>query len=208
MQENNIINLSGVLDNQINVSHKIYNETFYKFDMKVKRLSETFDILPVTISERLVEKEFLEPGKKLNINGQIRSYNNYNVETGKTKLILTVFAKQINFESESENPNQVFLNGYICKAPIYRTTPFGREIADILLAVNRSHNKSDYIPCIAWGRNAKFARQLNISDNVKVEGRMQSRAYQKKLASGEILNKIAYEMSISKIELCSNNKLE
>lgn len=206
MQENNVINLSGIVDSEISLSHKIYNETFYKFNIKVKRLSETFDILPVTVSEKLIDKDLIEKGKKLNISGQIRSYNNYNVEDGKTKLILTIFAKQINFEIQNENPNQAFLNGYICKMPIYRTTPFGREITDILLAVNRSHNKSDYIPCIAWGRNAKFASRLNISDNIKIEGRMQSREYQKKLLSGEILNKVAYELSVSKIDLYKNNE--
>lgn len=205
MQENNIINVSGIVNNEICVSHKIYSETFYSFDIKVKRLSETFDILPVTVSEKLIDVNLISKGNQINVSGQIRSYNNYNINDGKTKLILTIFARQLNFDSPFKNPNEVYLNGYICKMPVYRTTPFGREITDILLAVNRSYNKSDYIPCIAWGRNAKFASRLNIADNVKIYARMQSREYQKKLITGEILNKTAYELSISKLEL---NKIE
>lgn len=206
MQENNIIKVSGQIIDELVESHKIYNEIFYKFHIKIKRLSENYDILPVTISERIIDKKLMAPDKFINIIGQIRSYNNYNSNDGKTKLILTIFARQINFEIPDENPNQAFLNGYICKSPVYRKTPFGREITDILLAVNRSYNKSNYIPCIVWGRNAKLAAKLNIADNIKVHGRMQSREYQKKLVSGEILNKIAYELSVSKIELISSNK--
>lgn len=206
MQENNIIKVSGQIIDELVESHKIYNEIFYKFHIKIKRLSENYDILPVTISERIIDKNLMAPDKFINIIGQIRSYNNYSSSDGKTKLILTIFARQINFEIPDENPNQAFLNGYICKSPVYRKTPFGREITDILLAVNRSYNKSNYIPCIVWGRNAKLAAKLNIADNIKVHGRMQSREYQKKLVSGEILNKIAYELSVSKIELISSNE--
>lgn len=206
MQENNIIKVSGQIIDELVESHKIYNEIFYKFHIKIKRLSENYDILPVTISERIIDKNLMTPDKFINIIGQIRSYNNYSSNDGKTKLILTIFARQINFEIPDENPNQAFLNGYICKSPVYRKTPFGREITDILLAVNRSYNKSNYIPCIVWGRNAKLAAKLNIADNIKVQGRMQSREYQKKLTNGEILNKIAYELSVSKIELISSNE--
>ncbi len=206
MQENNIIKVSGQIIDELVESHKIYNEIFYKFHIKIKRLSENYDILPVTISERIIDKNLMTPDKFINIIGQIRSYNNYDSNDGKTKLILTIFARQINFEIPDENPNQAFLNGYICKSPVYRKTPFGREITDILLAVNRSYNKSNYIPCIVWGRNAKLAAKLNIADNIKVQERMQSREYQKKLTNGEILNKIAYELSVSKIELISSNE--
>lgn len=206
MQENNIIKVSGQIIDELRESHKIYNEIFYKFNIKIKRLSENYDILPVTISERLIDKNLMTPNKFINISGQIRSYNNYSSSDGKTKLILTIFARQINFDITDENPNQVYLNGYICKSPVYRKTPFGREITDILLAVNRSYNKSNYIPCIIWGRNAKLAAKLNIADNIKVHGRMQSREYQKKLTTGEILNKTAYELSVSKIELINLNE--
>lgn len=210
MQENfnNIIKVSGQIANEITESHKVYSETFYTFKIRVKRLSENFDILPITVSERLIDKKLLLPGEIINIDGQIRSYNNYNTEDARTKLILTIFARQIDFNIENENPNEVYLNGYVCKMPVYRKTPFGREITDILLAVNRSYNKSDYIPCIAWGRNAKFAAKLNIADNIKIQGRMQSREYQKKLITGEVLNKTAYELSVSRIELQKTDENE
>ena len=159
--------------------------------------------MPVTISKKLLDSNLTKPevNKFINITGQIRSYNNFDINNNKTKLILTVFAQSINFETYdfSNNFNQAFLNGYICKKPVYRKTPFGREITDILLAVNRPYNKSDYIPCIAWGRNAKLTSKLNIADNIKITGRLQSRDYQKKLPNGEVLNKTTYELSISKI---------
>jgi single-stranded DNA-binding protein len=141
-------------------------------------------------------------GTLLEIEGQFRPYNSYKSESN--KLVLTVFAREIIFadeEKKSKNPNQIYLNGYICKAPIYRMTPFGREITDILVAVNRPYNKSDYIPCIAWGRNARYSQNLAIGDNIKIWGRIQSREYQKKLESGEIIVKTAYEVSVSKMEI-------
>jgi len=219
MQENNIIKVSGELLGDIALSHKIHNDNFYACKIKIKRLSNNFDILPVTIPERLL-KNLSGDNKFINIKGQIRSYNSYNHEEGRTKLILTIFAQEIkscvnnNFDSQEkiyeendceQNPNLVYLNGYVCKPPIYRTTPFGREITDILLAVNRFYNKSDYIPCIAWGQNAKLASSLNVADNIKVYGRMQSRGYQKKTQTGEILEKTAYELSLSQIEINIKN---
>ncbi|MDF2524374.1 MAG: single-stranded DNA-binding protein, partial [Clostridiales bacterium] len=160
----------------------------------------------VTVSERLIARQKLEIGKVIEVEGQFRSYNSYNNEGN--RLVLTVFAREINFledEKKIKNPNQIYLNGFICKRPIYRTTPFGREITDILLAVNRPYNKSDYIPCIAWGRNARFSDNLAIGDNIKVWGRIQSRTYQKKLENGEVLTKVAYEISISKMEMDSDD---
>jgi len=205
MQQNNIIKLTGKIINQPFENHKIYNEIFYIFNIKIKRLSQTYDILPVTVSQRIINNNLtkLEPNKFINITGQIRSYNNFDLNNNKTRLILTVFAQNINFDAydfnNNNNFNQAFLNGYICKKPIYRKTPLGREITDILLAVNRFYNKSDYIPCIAWGQNAKLTSKLNISDNIKLTGRLQSRDYQKKMPDGEILNKTTYELSISKL---------
>ena len=186
MQQNNIIKLTGKIINQPSENHKIYNEIFYIFNIKIKRLSQTYDVLPVTVSQRIINNNLskLEPNKFINIIGQIRSYNNFDSNNNKAKLILTVFAQNINFDlydfNNNNNFNQVFLNGYICKKPIYRKTPLGREITDILLAVNRSYNKSDYIPCIAWGQNARLTSKLNIADNIKLTGRLQSREYQKK----------------------------
>ena len=150
--ENNMVTISGKIVSETKFSHEVYGEGFYTFTLEVPRLSESYDRIAVTVSERLVSREKLEIGKFIEIEGQFRSYNNYNNDAG-SKLILTVFAREVNFyedERKIKNPNQIYLNGFICKRPIYRTTPFGREITDILLAVNRPYNKSDYIPCICW----------------------------------------------------------
>ncbi|MDR3239752.1 MAG: single-stranded DNA-binding protein [Clostridiales bacterium] len=199
---NNSASIVGRIASGFTFSHEVYGEGFFTFFAEVLRLSETSDILPVTISERLLEADHFEEGTLVHITGQIRSYNNYVEVDKKNKLVLTVFARDIeSLENDVNlNPNEIILNGFICKAPVYRTTPFGREIADLLLAVNRSYNKSDYIPCIAWGRNARFAGRLKIGDRICIYGRMQSRGYQKKKDDGQILEKIAYEVSIAKIE--------
>ena len=198
---NNTVNIMGVIGSPFTFSHEVYGEGFYNFFVNVSRLSDIFDRIPVTISERLVNMETLPQGTSVHIEGQLRSYNSFVEGDKKNKLVLTIFTKELVVTQElSKTPNEVNLNGYICKLPIFRTTPFGREITDILLAVNRSYNKSDYIPCIAWGRNARYISNMNVGDNIKIFGRMQSRDYQKKLESGEILEKTAYEVSISKIE--------
>ena len=204
---NNHIGIAGRVYSDFEFSHEVYGEGFYRFEVEIYRLSEASDVLPVTISERIVDFDSVNVGDWVYIAGQIRSYNNYVEEDRRNKLVLTVFARDIEvLEGENAadqleiNPNDVFLNGFVCKPPVYRTTPFGREIADILLAVNRSYNKSDYIPCIAWGRNARYAGKLSVGSNIKIWGRMQSRPYQKRFESGEVLEKTAYEVSISKIE--------
>ncbi|NLP15224.1 MAG: single-stranded DNA-binding protein [Clostridium sp.] len=208
--ENNMVTISGKIVSETKFSHEVYGEGFYTFTLEVPRLSESYDRIAVTVSERLVSREKLEIGKFIEIEGQFRSYNNYNNDAG-SKLILTVFAREVNFyedERKIKNPNQIYLNGFICKRPIYRTTPFGREITDILLAVNRPYNKSDYIPCICWGRNARYASGLEIGDNIKIWGRIQSREYQKKLENGDVITKVAYEVSVSKMEVCASEKEE
>jgi len=199
----NFIEVGGKVLSGLEFSHEIYGEGFYRFDVEVERLSGTADSLPVTVSERIIDRATLKPGKLVQIRGQIRSYNNYVEADRKNKLVLTVFARDIEIldEAPDTSPNDVFLNGYLCKPPIYRTTPFGREIADLLVAVNRSYNKSDYIPCIAWGRNARYAGRLTVGDNIRLWGRMQSRQYQKKKDDGEVLEKTAYEVSTAKIEV-------
>ena len=182
--ENNYLTLVGKVTGEKRFSHEIYGERFYVFDLSIERLSGNADIIPVTVSERLIKDEMLQEGKKLLVKGQFRSYNSY--ENSRNRLILTVFTKDImeveeNEEVEEENEivkkdmitNEVVLIGYICKKPIYRQTPFGREISDILLAVNRAYNKSDYIPCIAWGRNARFCQDLEVGTQVKIVGRVQ-----------------------------------
>ena len=206
--DNNMVTISGKISSEAIFSHEVYGEGFYSFILEVPRLSDSTDKICVTISERLTSKDSLEIGKYVEIEGQFRSYNNYNSTDG-NKLVLTVFAREINFledEKKIKNPNQIYLNGFVCKSPIYRTTPFGREITDILLAVNRPYNKSDYIPCIAWGRNARFSSKLEVGQNVKIWGRIQSRDYQKKLETGETMTKTAYEVSISKMEVCKDNE--
>ena len=211
--DNNHITLVGKITDEKKFSHEIYGEKFYTFDLSVPRLSGNADIIPVTISERLFREEDLIVDKKVKITGQFRSYNSY--ENEKNRLILTVFAKDIEFLPNQEEEivaskdlvsNEVVLTGYICKTPIYRQTPFGREIADILLAVNRAYNKSDYIPCITWGRNARYCSKMPVGTEVKVIGRVQSRAYEKKHEDGTVEQKVAYEVSISNLEVIDDKK--
>ena len=208
--ENNYLTLVGKVTGEKTFSHEIYGERFFTFNLEVPRLSGNADIIPITISERLITDEMIAIGKKILIKGQFRSYNSY--ENEKNKLILTVFAKDIEpvvEEKEEENEmtkkdattNEVVLVGYVCKTPIYRQTPFGREIADLLLAVNRAYNKSDYIPTIAWGRNARFCQGLEVGAQVKIVGRVQSRNYEKKHEDGSVEQKVAYEVSVCSLEL-------
>jgi len=200
---NNFIDIGGRMASEFVFSHEIYGEGFYRFDVEVGRLSGAGDILPVTVSERIVDKKIMTLGQMVRINGQIRSYNNYVEADRRNKLVLTVFARDIELSANEpeDSPNDVFLDGYLCKPAVYRTTPFGREISDLLVAVNRSYNKSDYIPCIAWGRNARYAGKLEVGDRVRLWGRMQSRQYQKRLDNGDVLEKTAYEVSVSKVEI-------
>ena len=201
--ENNHLVLIGKVASEKRYSHEIYGEKFYVFNLEVVRLSATVDIIPITVSERLLTSINLGLGNTLKVEGQFRSYNNY--ENERNRLILTVFAKEIKEvdpeESKEEVSNEVKLSGYICKKPIYRQTPFGREIADILLAVNRAYNKSDYIPCICWGRNARYASGFEIGGHVQVYGRIQSREYMKKLSEEQLERRVAYEVSVSKLEM-------
>ena len=209
--ENNHLVLVGKVTIDKTYSHEIYGEKFYIFDLEVPRLSSAVDIIPITVSERLLTDLNLEIGTKLSIEGQFRSYNSYQNE--RNKLILTVFAKDIveikdepkKEDSEEEKKdvvtNEVTLSGYVCKKPIYRQTPFDREISDLLLAVNRAYNKSDYIPCIAWGRNARFCQNMEVGTEVKIVGRVQSRKYEKKFEDGTSETRIAYEVSISSMEI-------
>lgn len=199
--ENNEVEVLGTVSGEPVFSHEIYGEGFYCFTLNIKRLSDIYDTVSVTISERLMNGIDFCEGTHLHIKGQFRSYNNYG--EGERKLMLTVFVKDIERCEPSENINFIYLNGFICKIPSYRTTPFGREITDLLIAVNRQYNKSDYIPCIAWGRNARFASNLQVGDNIRIWGRVQSREYQKHLSENEIVNRTAYEISISKLETVS-----
>ncbi|MCT8977313.1 single-stranded DNA-binding protein [Clostridium sp. CX1] len=201
---NNKIYLEGEIVSELQFSHEMYGEGFYTFNIEVPRLSDAKDTLFVTVSERLISGMDIKIGSQIIVEGQLRSYNKF--VDGANRLILTVFARNISIcEERSKNPNQIFMDGFICKEPVYRTTPFGREISDMLLAVNRAYNKSDYIPTIAWGRNSRFCKSLKVGDNIKVWGRLQSREYQKKISETEVIKKIAYEVSISKMERVSRD---
>lgn len=201
--QTNTASVFGTVASPMEFSHEVYGEGFYNFYISVPRLSEANDIIPVTISERLMSPDDLNIGDTILINGQFRSYNNYS-DMG-SRLMLTLFARDINICSDSAGtPNEIVLIGYICKEPVYRLTPFGREISDILLAVNRSYNKSDYIPCIAWGRNARFSKQLSVGSKVRITGRIQSREYKKRLSEDEYISKTAYEVSVIKLEALSD----
>ena len=195
-EKNNKVYLYGEIVSEAQFSHEVYGEGFYEFKVRVMRLSGQADILPVTVSERIMTED-MKIGSYICALGQFRSYNK--LEGGKSRLMLTVFVRELLETQPGKNPNSVVLSGYICKPPVYRTTPFNREIADLLVAVNRSYNKSDYIPAIAWGRNARFVRNLSVGDKIALSGRIQSREYQKKQPDESFLTMTAYEVSISKL---------
>lgn len=196
---NNRLQLTGVISKEPVYSHEVFGEGFYETMITVPRLSDQTDTIPVTISDRLISQNGIEVGAKVSIVGQFRSYNK--TEGERSRLLLTAFVRDVVDESEIENPNQIDICGYICKQPVYRTTPFKREICDVLLAVNRAYNKSDYIPCILWGRNARFVETLPVGSKISVSGRIQSRKYVKNLGDDRTEERIAYEVSVSKVTL-------
>lgn len=204
--KNNKVTIAGQIVSEPKFSHEMFGEGFYEFDLKVMRLSNTFDIIPITISERLLNEYNLKIDNFMCGSGQFRSYNK--MEENKSRLMLTVFIREILDYNANENPNYIEITGYICKEPVFRVTPFKREIADILLAVNRSYNKSDYLPCIAWGRNARFLKNFKIGNKVKAVGRIQSRTYQKKLDEENVVSKVAFEVSLSKIFAFNDENIE
>jgi primosomal replication protein N len=194
---NNKTFLIGTIIEEPIFSHETFGEGFYEMKLSVPRLSEHMDILPVIISEKMLKN--IVVGQEIGIKGQFRSFNKIN--GSKSKLILSVFAREIIDADKSMNPNIVEISGFICKEPVYRTTPFNREICDILVAVNRAYNKSDYLPCIAWGRNARYIKDVKIGSKIDIVGRIQSRDYQKKLENGSVITRTAYEVSISRVNL-------
>ena len=200
--ENNQVVIMGEIVSDFAFSHEIFGEGFYMVDVRVERLSDSIDIIPLMVSERLIDVNGDYKGMYIVVNGQFRSYNRH--EERKNKLVLSVFAREIDFVDEiGENTksNQIYLDGYICKEPVYRKTPLGREIADLLLAVNRPYGESDYIPCICWGRNARFASNFEVGARCAVWGRIQSREYMKKISDEQLEKRVAYEVSVSKLEL-------
>jgi len=200
--ENNQVTVMGEIMSDFSYSHEIFGEGFYMVDVKVQRLSDSMDIIPIMVSERLLDITADYKGFFICVNGQFRSYNRH--EERKNRLVLSVFAREIEFMEEMEESaktNQIYLDGYICKAPIYRKTPLGREIADLLLAVNRPYGKSDYIPCICWGRNARFASSFKVGERCIIWGRIQSREYMKKIDEENVERRVAFEVSVSKLEM-------
>ena len=203
--ENNVAVLHGLVAGEAKFSHDIYGEGFYSFNVSVERLSNSYDDIPVIVSERLLSPNNIKSGRKITVFGQFRSYNDVS-SNRKNKLVLSFFVREIELDNDFEgNSNSVELDGFICKPPIFRTTPSGREIADVLLAVNRSYSKSDYIPCIVWGRNARYCSNLKVGTQIKIDGRIQSRKYQKRYDSGEVETKVAYEVSVSKLDVKNKN---
>lgn len=194
-EKNNQVTLKGKMVGTPTYSHSVMGEGFYEFTLSVPRLSNEVDLLPITISERLLSEISMK--EEIGICGQLRSYNK--LDGDRSKLILTIFAREIIDPEEVTSSNLIKITGYVCKEPIYRTTPFGREITDLLVAVNRAYNKSDYLPCIAWGRNARFAGDLQVGEKIELGGRIQSRKYQKKISETESEMRTAYEVSIASI---------
>ena len=193
--------VAGEVITEFQFSHEIFGEGFYTLKIQVRRLSDATDEIPLLVSERLVDVTKNYIGRKLEAKGQFRSYNKH--ESEKNHLILSLFVRELEWIDSYENrkPNYIMLDGYICKEPVYRMTPLGREICDILLAVNRAYGKADYIPCICWGRNARFAGNLEIGSHIQVLGRIQSRKYQKKVGENQIISRTAYEISVNKLEI-------
>lgn len=194
---NNRITLCGTVVEAPEYSHEVFGESFYTFKLKIGRLSGQVDILPVMVSERLMSGFEIVVDKRLLVEGQLRSYNI--VTENKSRLQLQTFARDLREAPGDDDINAIILDGYICKTPVYRVTPFSREIADVLIAVNRAYGKSDYIPSICWGRNARYCQQLRVGEGIHVEGRLQSREYQKKIDEETVINKTAYEVSVSKL---------
>ena len=208
--ENNRVCIIGEIVSEFTFSHEVFGEGFYIANVSVNRLSDMVDVIPLMISERLIDVTKDYRGMKIEVAGQFRSYNRH--EGTKNKLVLSIFVRELRFLEEDEMPeeqsksNQIFLDGYVCKPPIYRKTPLGREIADVLVAVNRPYGKSDYIPCIAWGRNARFAGGLEVGSHLQVSGRVQSREYTKKIGEDEVERRVAYEVSVSKIDFVEDEE--
>ncbi|MGI5982782.1 MAG: single-stranded DNA-binding protein [Sakamotonia sp.] len=203
VMENNRVTVIGTIVSDFTFSHAVFGEGFYLVDLSVNRLSEQADVIPLMVSERLMDVTKDYRGCTIEADGQFRSYNRH--EGVKNRLVLSIFVREIQFLEEFTDytrTNQIFLDGYICKEPIYRKTPLGREIADLLVAVNRPYGKSDYIPCIAWGRNARFASGFSVGTRIQIWGRVQSREYTKKLSDTECEKRTAYEVSVSKLECC------
>lgn len=195
---NNQVTISGEIISEFSFSHEVYGDKFYTAELSPERASGQYDILPIMVSDRLVDVSKEWAGQIVRVSGQLRTYNKH--EEDRNRLLLSVFVREFEVW-EDDDENTIFLNGFICKEPKYRETPLGREIADIFIAVNRPYGKSDYIPCIVWGRNARFASGLEVGTHIQIRGRLQSREYHKKIGENEVETRVAYEVSVSRIEV-------
>lgn len=210
IQSTNQTTIIGVLTEDFTLSHEVFGEKFYRSTLSVDRLSDAVDIIPILVSERLIDVSIISAGNILEVSGQYRSFNHH-LNNGMNKLELNIFAREIEILPEIPcgiNTNTIHLEGYLCHSPKYRSTPTGRQISDIMVAVNRNYGKSDYIPCICWGRNAKFAKSFKIGDHIILDGRIQSREYQKNISKTEFETRTAYEVSVSQIEKAENDHEE
>ena len=199
---NNQVSLMGEIVSPFQLNHEVYGEKFYTVDVEVSRFSDSVDRIHLMVSERLVDADQDYSGKLVKIAGQFRSYNH--LENGKVRLVLFVFVKEWEFVEDvkkSNENNRLCLDGFVCKQPVYRKTPLGREVADVLIAVNRMYGKSDYIPCICWGRNARFAAGLSVGTRVQITGRIQSREYYKHINEIETERRVAYEVSVRELQV-------
>jgi primosomal replication protein N len=210
--KNNKAHIIGKVVSEFTFSHEVFGEGFYIANVSIDRLSDKVDVVPIMVSDRMIDVTNDYTGKNIEVSGQFRSYNRH--EGVKNKLVLSIFVRELRFIEDEDIPeeqsksNQIFLDGYVCKPPIYRKTPLGREIADILVAVNRPYGKADYIPCIAWGRNANFVGLLEVGKHIQLQGRIQSREYTKRISEDETEKRIAYEVSVSKVELAEDEEKE
>ena len=192
--------LSGYLAEEPTYSHECKGESFYKARLDVLRKSGVIDTIPVIVSEVFLTSENQIPGTYWAVAGQIRSYNERDAE-GKMHLQVFFFIMQQVDREERIPENEIFLDGYLCSPPNHRMTPTGREISDMMIAVNRSFGKTDYIPCICWGRNALFASRLAAGNHIQIHGRIQSREYIKQTNETESEQHIVYEVSASRVKL-------
>lgn len=198
LNQNNAVKISGEIVSDFTYDHEMYGEGFYKVFVQVTRISGNLDTIPVMVSDRIIDVNKNLTGEMVAIEGEFRSYNKHLL--GANKLLLFVLCKKIEIVKYCMNEDEIFLRGFICKNPIYRKTPFKREISDLLIAVNRYYGKSDYIPCICWGRNARYAAGFEIGDEIVIRGRIQSRTYEKKISDTEFETRTAYEVSATMIE--------
>ena len=205
--EHNQVIMSGTVLQPLTMSHSAYGEDFYGTVLSVARRSGLLDRIPILIPGRILGSDMHCLGQRIQSRGQYRSWTQH--EQGRNHLILQVFVTELSFLGRSGpaacSRNDIYLDGYVCRDPIYRLTPRGREIAEMLLAVGRAYNKSDYLPCICWGTNARAAQSMKSGAHVRIWGRIQSRIYHKSLlpedgGSRDYIEKTAYEISVARME--------